>query len=106
MLEGSSDWTLAANLARVFEARNASARALELYQTALAMLMQAEPAGAGAFAAGARQAGRDDIASQLQFRIARCLRTLGRTAESRVALLQALELNPGNLSARLELGRM
>ena len=89
----SRDWALAANLGRIFKARNASARALDYYQMALDLLMETSP-------------GSYETASVLQFRIARCLRTIGRTAESRSALLSALELNPNNLVARLELGRM
>ena len=92
----SADWALAANLGRIFEARNASARALEHYQMALALLMEDESLAEG----------RYETASLLQFRIARSLRTLGRMDESRRALLVALEFNPNNLSARLELGRM
>jgi len=89
----SPDWALAANLGRIFEARNASARALEYYRMALDLLMETAP-------------GMYETASMLQFRIARCLRTIGRVDESRGALLLALEFNPNNLSARLELGRM
>ena len=91
----SDDWALAANMGRIFEARNASARALEHYQRALALVMET-----------GKPASRYETASLLQFRIARCLRTLGRMDESRRALVLALELNPNNLNARLELGRM
>jgi len=94
--EGSG-WAAAANLGRLAEARNASARALEHYQRALALLAEARPGGSSG--------GGSEIASQLQVRIARCLRTIGRPDESRRALLLALELNPNNLAARLELGR-
>jgi hypothetical protein len=38
--------------------------------------------------------------------MARCLRILGRTEESRDALARVLELEPGNLNARLELRRL
>jgi len=92
----SADWALAANLGRIFEARNASARALEYYQMALTLLMEEESPAVD----------RYETASVLQFRIARSLRTLGRMDESRRALLVALEFNPNNLSARLELSRM
>ena len=92
----SPHWAVSANLGRVLEARNAAARALEHYQRALYLLMETEP----------HPGGRRETASMLQLRIARCLRTLGRIEESRRALLLALELNPDNLNARLELGRM
>ena len=91
----SDDWALAANMGRIFEARNAAARALEHYQRALALVMET-----------GNPASRYETASMLQFRIARCLRTLGRMDESRRALVLALDLNPNNLNARLELGRM
>jgi len=68
----SPDWTISANLGRVFEARNASARALEHYQRALDLLMENGVPGRR----------RDEAASQLQFRIARCLRTLGRSTKA------------------------
>jgi len=92
--EASATWALSANLGRIFEARNAATRALEHYERALALLMQTDSPD------------RYETASILQFRVARCLRTIGRLDESRRALLAALELNPNNLSARLELNRM
>jgi len=92
----NADWAAEANLGRVLEARNAALRALDHYERALAMVMSGENTAED----------RYEIASMLQFRIARCLRTLGRIEESRRALLWALELNPDNLNARLELGWM
>jgi tetratricopeptide (TPR) repeat protein len=81
-------WQAEANLGLILEARRAPAEALEHYETA----------------AGRVRDGR--AASRLQLRIAGCLRTLGRQEESRRALLYSLDLNPGNLAARLELRRL
>jgi tetratricopeptide (TPR) repeat protein len=81
-------WQAEANLGLILEARRAPAEALEHYE----------------IAAGRVRDGR--AASRLQLRIAGCLRTLGRKEESRRALLYSLDLNPGNLAARLELRRL
>ena len=91
---GLGDWALSANLGRVLEARGAASRALEHYQRALTLLMETGAAN------------RHETASVLHFRIARCLRTVGRTEESRRELMEAVELNPNNLQARLDLSRM
>ncbi|MCL2270657.1 MAG: hypothetical protein FWC24_04860 [Treponema sp.] len=86
----NSHWTAAANLGRILEARRAPARALDKYEQALAAVV-----------------GTDDItASRIQVRVAHCLKTLGRFNESRRALEYALDLNPDNLTARLELNRL
>ena len=84
------DWVAAANLGRVLEAILASARALEQYERALAVVIEFD----------------ESAASRIQVRIAHCLRNMGRIRESRQALEYALELNPDNLTARLELERI
>jgi tetratricopeptide (TPR) repeat protein len=84
----TASWAAAANLGRVLEARRAPARALEQYELAVAAVPD-------------RQTN-----SQIQLRIARCLKILNRAEESRRVLEYALELNPDNLSARLELERL
>jgi hypothetical protein len=81
-------WQAEANLGLILEARRAPAEALGHYEIA-----------------GARVEDRR-AASRLQLRIAGCLRSLGRKEESRRALLYSLDLNPGNLAARLELRRL
>jgi tetratricopeptide (TPR) repeat protein len=85
---GGSIWQAEADLGLILEARRAPAEALKHYENA------------------AGRAGNRRAASRLQQRIAGCLRSLGRKEESRRALLRSLELNPGNLAARLELRRM
>lgn len=81
-------WQAEANLGLILEARRAPAEALGHYEIAAA------------------RAEEKRAASRLQLRIAGCLRSLGRKEESRRALLYGLDLNPGNLAARLELQRL
>jgi len=83
------EWAAAANLGRVLETGLAPARALEQYQRAFEIVVEFDA----------------QAASRIQVRIANCLRNMGRTADSRRALEYALELNPDNLTARLELNR-
>jgi tetratricopeptide (TPR) repeat protein len=85
-----ANWTIAANLGRILESQRAPARALESYERAAAAVMETDQI----------------LASRIQVRIARCLKTLGRIEESRRALNYALNLNPDNLNARLELSRL
>jgi tetratricopeptide (TPR) repeat protein len=85
---GAGIWQASANLARVLEARRATAAALEHYETAAALVKG------------------NESAALVQFRIARCLQTLGRVAESRRVLEYALDLNPDNLNVRMELRRL
>jgi tetratricopeptide (TPR) repeat protein len=80
-------WQIAANIARIQEARRAPTAALGYYEKAATLV-------------------RDNIqASRIHFRRALCLRSLARDDESRAALRLALELDPDFLAARLELRR-
>jgi tetratricopeptide (TPR) repeat protein len=81
-------WQAPANIARVLEARRAPAAALEYYEIAAAMVKN------GKAAAG------------IQLRIVQCLQALGRSPESRRILEYALDLDPENLNARMELRRL
>jgi tetratricopeptide (TPR) repeat protein len=85
-------WQAAANLGLILESRHAPFPALEYYEIAAARM----PASLL----------RAQAASRLQLRIAGCLRTLGRTEDSRRVLRYSLDLNPDNLAARLELRRL
>jgi tetratricopeptide (TPR) repeat protein len=78
-------WIYNANLGRLSEGRRSFSAALDYYESAAA---QAADRGA---------------ASQVQLRIGRCLRALGRARESRRAVEYALELDPDNINARFEL---
>jgi tetratricopeptide (TPR) repeat protein len=81
-------WEIPANLGRILESRRLPAAALEHYERAAALAQDRQ------------------TVSRLQYRIGLCLRGLGRDEESRRVLERALELNPDNLSARLELHRL
>jgi tetratricopeptide (TPR) repeat protein len=81
------NWEAAANLGRIMESRRSPTAALEYYELA------------------ARGAKTKEDASRIQFRMSRCYKSLGQEGESLRALEYALELNPDNLNARLELRR-
>jgi len=87
----NADWTVAANLGRILETRHAPAPALESYEIAAAALIALDQL---------------EMASRIYIRIAHCLKTMGRIDASRRALEHALDLNPDNLNARLELYRL
>jgi hypothetical protein len=90
-IAGAADgeWAAAANLGRIMEVFLAPSRALEQYERAMTAAIDQD----------------EQVASRIQVRIAQCLKTQGKMAESRRALEYALDLNPDNLTARLELNR-
>jgi len=94
-------WAAAANRGRILESRRAPTRALENYEQALAAIMELDeiPAENG------QEPAMRLTASRIQVRIAYCLRSLGKIEESRRALQYAVDLNPDNLTARMELDR-
>ncbi|MCL2042702.1 MAG: hypothetical protein FWG89_01035 [Treponema sp.] len=98
IVNAGDNWAAWANLGRIYEARNAPTRALENYERAVSALNEEAPAFSG-------DTDRQNTISQLHVRIALCLRTLRRPEESRRSLEFALELNPDNVNARLELNR-
>jgi tetratricopeptide (TPR) repeat protein len=83
----SAEWPVFANLGRILEARRSPAPALEQYEIAVSKLQNPR------------------TASRVQLRAARCLFTIGRRNDARRALEYALELDPDNISVRLELDR-
>jgi len=87
-------WVAAANLGRIYEARQSPARALASYEKAFAIISN------NTLIAGWKEAG-----SRLQVRIAYCHRLMGKDSESRRAMEYALSLNPDNINARLGLDR-
>jgi len=92
-------WAAAANWGRILEARRAPVRALENYERAAAAILESEAPAEGI------TTGRL-TASRIQVRIAYCLKSLGKIEESRRALEYAIDLNPDNLTARMELDRL
>jgi tetratricopeptide (TPR) repeat protein len=82
------EWYVYAKLGRVHEARRSPTRALENYE--LAALKIPPP----------------KTASRIEFRIARCFTALGSFTEARRSLEYALELDPENITASLELDRL
>jgi len=85
--EEEAGWPVSANLGRILEARLSPAPALEQYETAVAKLQNPK------------------TASRVQLRAARCLFAIGRKNDARRALEYALELDPDNITVRLELDR-
>jgi len=88
-------WAAHANLGRVLEARRAPRQALASYERALAALGESD----------LPPENWQGAASRIHVRMAYCLRALDRQDESRAALEYALELDPDNLRARMELSR-
>jgi len=86
-------WYVYANIGRILEAVRSHARALEQYQTASQVLLETS------------QVQNPKTEARLQIHIARCLIALNRPREARAAYQYALELDPENLTARLELDR-
>jgi tetratricopeptide (TPR) repeat protein len=94
ILLNDEDWIAAANLGRIYEARQSPARAIASYEKAFTII-----------AKNTLVKGWNEAASRIQVRIAYCYKLMGNINEKRRALEYALELNPDNLNARLELGR-
>jgi hypothetical protein len=91
----NENWIVAANLGRIYETRQSPARAIANYEKAFSIISN------NVLFEGWKEAG-----SRIQIRIAYCHRITGNNSESRRALEYALELNPNNINARLELSRM
>jgi hypothetical protein len=89
------NWIAAANLGRIYEARQSPARAISNYEKAFSIISSNTLANDW-----------KETASRIQVRIAYCYKVAGKNSESRRALEYALELNPDNLNARLELNRL
>jgi len=81
-------WYIYANLGRIYETFLSSGRALEQYE--IASLKALNP----------------KTSAKIKLQIARCYNSLNKPIEARNAFLSALELDPENLSARLELDKV
>jgi tetratricopeptide (TPR) repeat protein len=86
-----SAWYVYANLGRILETSGSPARALEQYEMAMQLLLS--------------DSLNNKTAARVQLRIARCLTALNRHLEAHRALQYALDLDPLNLAARLEMDR-
>ena len=82
-----SPWHVYANLGRIWETFLSSGRAIDQYQLALAKAPDPKKRG------------------KIQLQIARCYNSVNKPIEARKAYLNTLELDPDNLSARLELDK-
>jgi tetratricopeptide (TPR) repeat protein len=83
-----ASWEVNANLGRLLEAKRSYLAALENYETAASLVREKTDA------------------AKIQFRIARCLRALGRERESFKVLEYAQTLDGENLNIRLEQERV
>ncbi|MDR2143745.1 MAG: hypothetical protein LBP29_05200 [Treponema sp.] len=100
-------WQIPADLALILDLRRNPREALALYEIAAGLQADTVTRLRSEQAASSRTAPpvlKD--AARVQTRIARCLRSLGREAESRRVLDYALDLDPDNLEAALEKRRL
>jgi tetratricopeptide (TPR) repeat protein len=90
--ELKDEWSVNANLGRIMEEQRSFNRALQFYQ----------------IAAGQAAASTENLktVSRLYVRIARCFNVQGRFSDTLESLQYAVELDPDNLTARLELDRL
>jgi len=90
VLNEKAAWDVNANLGRILETIRYPGRALEQYETASVKLLTATPENLKA-------------ASRLQVRIAKCLIAINRSGDARRALMTALDLDPENMTAQMEM---
>jgi len=86
-LNEDSPWYIYANIGKIMETMRSLGRAVELYDLASA------------------KASNPKTSARIQLQIARCFTSLNKPAEARRAYQYALDLDPDNLSARLELSK-
>ena len=96
--EDEAEWYVNANLGRIYEQILSHPRALRQYEEAAGKLLEAAPAGSSI------QAKKN--AARIQQRIAKGYNAQGKQSEAIKALLQAIEMDPENMSIKLELERM
>jgi tetratricopeptide (TPR) repeat protein len=88
-----AEWAVHANLGRIMEAYASPSRALEQYELAAMKMLSTGNQN-------------PQKAAAVQIRIARCFSILNRPNDALRALLYAIEFDPDNLIARLELDRL
>jgi len=86
------DWYVLANYGRILESMRSFSRALEQFEFAAAKLILETPQ-------------KYKSAANVQIHIARCFYALKQPSDARRALLSALEFDPDNLTAQLELDK-
>jgi len=96
--EEEAGWYVNANLGRIYEQTLSNSRALRQYEEAAAKLRSINSAGLP------QQSKKN--AARIQQHIAKSYNAQGRQSEAIKALLDAIELDPENLSIKLELERM
>jgi len=92
VISQDQDWYVFANYGRILESMRSSARALEQYESAAAKLQALGPQ-------------KNKTAANVQIHIAKCFTAQKKAGDARRALLFALEFDPDNLTAQLELDK-
>ena len=91
--EEEAEWPVNANLGRIYDEMLSHSRAIRQYETAVKKQQETSPQN-------------KKTAARLQQRIARGYSAQGKQSDALRAMLQALDLDPDNMSIRLELERM
>jgi len=92
IISQEQDWYVFANYGRILESMRSGARALDQYELAAAKLQELGPK-------------KNKTAANVQIHIARCFTAQKKPGDARRALLFALEFDPDNLTAQLELDK-
>jgi hypothetical protein len=92
IISQEQNWYVFANYGRILESMRSSARALDQYELAAAKLQELGTP-------------KNKIAANVQIHIARCFTAQKKPGDARRALLFALEFDPDNLTAQLELDK-
>jgi len=92
IISQEQDWYVFANYGRILESMRSNARALEQYELAAAKLQELGPQ-------------KNKASANVQIHIARCFTAQKKPDDARRALLFALEFDPDNLTAQLELDK-
>jgi len=93
IISQEQDWYVFANYGRILESMRSNARALDQYELAAAKLQEL----------GSQ---KNKMSANVQIHIARCFTAQKKPGDARRALLFALEFDPDNLTAQLELDKI
>ena len=103
--EDEAEWYVNANLGRIYEQMLTTSRALRQYEAAAAKLSGKSGARETGLAENAA-AWNKKAAARVQQRAAKGYNAQGKQSEAIKALLQAMELDPENMSIKLDLERI